>query len=261
MRRQDLGFVLVSILLLVAPLAMEGQTKKQIEDQRIELLRGLDAEYAIAQTYFPRSKRPLEFEASTGYWNKEGWQQIGDQMGPAARAGDSVQVTKVTIERDVIVLELNNGMRSQQGRWYNNGGPVVDTAAPAPGGTSIAVHFTGGLAGITSEKVKDALEPILSFDARSATGNYLDKLPPEIKAAIENKKVIVGMTRDQLLQAMGPPVRKSRENVDGVDLEDWVYGNPPGKVTFVTLKGEKVVKVMDAYANPGGSVAETPVNP
>ena len=34
------------------------------------------------------------------------------------------------------------------------------------------------------------------------------------------------------------------------------YGNPPGRVTFVTLKGSKVVKVKDAYANLGGSVSD-----
>ncbi len=249
-------------VLLMTALAVQAQTKKQIEDQRIELLRGLESEFATAQTYIPRSTRPLEFEAATGYWNKEGWQQIGDQMGPAARDGDMVQVTKVTIDKDAIVLELNHGANGQRGRWYSNGaGGVTDTGAPAPGGSVIAVHYPSGLAGVTSEKVKDALAPVLSFDSRTATGNYVDKLPPEVKAAIADKKPIVGMTRDQLLLAMGSPVRKSRENVNGDDLEYWVYGNPPGKVTFVTLKGQKVVKVMDAYANPGGSVADTPLNP
>ncbi len=260
MRRHQVSFAVV----LMTALAAQAQTKKQIEDQRIDLLRGLDAEYATAQTYIPRSKRPLEFEAATGYWNKEGWQQIGDQAGPAAREGDMVQVTKVTIDKDAIVLELNHGFNGQGGHWYNNSGPgggITDTGAPAPGGTVIAVHYPSGLAGVTSEKVKDALAPVLSFDARTATGNYLDKLPPEIKAAIADKKAILGMTRDQLLLAMGTPVRKSRENVNGDDLEFWVYGNPPGKVTFITLKAQKIVKVMDAYANPGGTVAETPLNP
>ena len=69
------------------------------------------------------------------------------------------------------------------------------------------------------------------------------------------------MTREPVDPGRGPPVRKSRENIDGVDLEDWMYGNPPGKVTFVTLKGQKVVKVMDAYAEPGGNVALSPHAP
>ena len=123
------------------------------------------------------------------------------------------------------------------------------------------VHFAGGIGGVTSADVKKALGGVLNFNQRTVTEEYTDNLPPEIKQAILDKKAIVGMTRDELMLAMGPPVRKSRESVDGVDLEDWIYGNPPGRVTFVTLKGSKVVKVKDAYANLGGSVAETPHQP
>lgn len=253
------------VVLLAATLALRGDSKKQAEDQRLELLRGLGSEYATARTYFPRSKTPLGFEADTGYWNLEGWQQLGAQMGPAARTGDLVQVTKVTFEGGLIVLELNNGINGH-GRWYdrvgvNGNAPVNDTAAPAPGGTTISVHYSGGLGGITSMQVKKDLLPILDFNQRSATENYTETLRPEVKAAIRDKKAFVGMTREEVLLALGQPAHKSRENVDGVDLEDWVYGTPPGKVTFVTLKGQKVVKVMDAYANPGGNVAETPHNP
>ncbi len=254
------------VVLLTAALAVRGDSKKQAEDQRLELLRGLGSEYATARTYMPRSKTPLGFEADTGYWNESGWQQLGAQTGPAARTGDLVQVTKVTIQGEVIILELNNGFSGQRGKWYdrvgvNGGGPINDTATPAPGGTVISVHYPRGLSGVTSGQVKKDLGPILNFDQRSATENYTDTLPPEVKAAITSKKVIVGMTREQVIMALGQPAHKSRENVDGVDLEDWVFGNPPGKVTFVTLKGQKVVKVMDDYANPGGDVALSPHAP
>jgi hypothetical protein len=267
MSNEMYGFVPRAILVLfTAALALHGDSKKQAEDQRIELLRGLDSEYATAQTYLPRSRKPLEFDASNGYWNEEGWQQVGKEMGPAARTGDLVQVTKVTIEKDVIILELNNGVNGQRGRWYdhvdvNGNGPITDTTTPAPGGTTIAVHYPGGMSGVTSGDVKKALLPVLNFNQRTATQNYTENLPPEIKAAIQDKKVIVGMTREQVVMSVGVPVRKSRESVDGVDLEDWIYGNPPGKVTFVTLKNQKVLKVTESYANLGGSVAETPHTP
>jgi hypothetical protein len=51
--------------------------------------------------------------------------------------------------------------------------------------------------------------------------------------------------------ALGLPVRKIRETKDGVELEDWIYGAPPGKITFVTFDGNKVVKVKEAYAGLG----------
>jgi len=251
------------VILVTAAAALRGDSKKQAEDQRLELLRGLTAEYATARAYLPRSRTPLIVEASDGYFNQKGWQAIGAEMGPAARSGDLIQITKVTIDKDAIVLEINNGIKGQKGHWYDhvdNGG-ITDTVTPAPGGTTLAVHFSGGIDGVTSNDVKKALGGVLNFNQRTVTGEFTDNLPPEMKQAIVDKKAIVGMTREELLLAMGPPGRKSRENVDGVDLEDWMYGTPPGRVTFVTLKGSKVIKVKDSYANPGGSVAAPPRQP
>lgn len=267
MRNHKIGQTSRAIaVLLTAALSLRGDSKKQAEEQRLELLRGLGSEYATARTYFPRSKSPLGFEADTGYWNQSGWQQLGAQTGPAARSGDLVQITKVTVQGEMIILELNDGPNGQRGHWYdrvsvNGGGPIGGAGAPAPSGTVISVHYGSGLSGVTSERVKKDLAPILLFDQRSATESYTETLSPEMKAAVQDKKVVVGMNRDQVLLVLGQPVRKSRENVDGVDLEDWVYGNPPGKVTFITLKGQKVIKVFDDYAVPGGSVAETPHAP
>jgi hypothetical protein len=63
------------------------------------------------------------------------------------------------------------------------------------------------------------------------------------------------MNREQVLLAMGHPRNKSRETRDGDEMEDWVYGNPPGKMTFITFTEGKVVKVREDYANIGGSTA------
>jgi hypothetical protein len=54
--------------------------------------------------------------------------------------------------------------------------------------------------------------------------------------------------------AMGRPQHKSREVKDGLEIEDWVYGTPPGKITFVTFTGDKVIKVKESYAGLGTSV-------
>jgi hypothetical protein len=40
-----------------------------------------------------------------------------------------------------------------------------------------------------------------------------------------------------------------------VESEDWIYGEPPGKITFVTFAGSKVVQIKEAYADIGGSTA------
>jgi hypothetical protein len=61
--------------------------------------------------------------------------------------------------------------------------------------------------------------------------------------------------------ALGPPDGKSRETKDGVEIEDWIYGRPPGRVMFVTFAGAKVMKVKETYAGLGGTIADTPKQP
>jgi hypothetical protein len=40
-----------------------------------------------------------------------------------------------------------------------------------------------------------------------------------------------------------------------VQLEDWIFGTPPGRIVFVTFEGDKVVRVKETYAGLGGEVA------
>jgi hypothetical protein len=254
------------VMFAVAAASLHADSKKSAEDQRIELLRGLTAEYATVKTYLPRSKSPLRIEAPTGEYDKQQWQAIGRADGPAARTGEQMQVTKVTIERDAIILDLNGGYKGvKTGHWYDkiqvqgpiSGGPVNSgsTAPPAQGGTTVALHFSEGLGDITSAEVKKILAPVLDFEKHSVTEDYVDTLSPEMKKAVQEKRAIEGMDRDAVLAAIGRPTRKSRDVQDGVEFEDWIYGEPPGRVTFVTFKGQKVVRVKEMYANPGGSVS------
>jgi hypothetical protein len=257
------GRVLVAFLAITSAYA---DSKKLTMDQRVELMRGLVAEYAKAKVPLPRSKQALNFEAG-GSYDKDKWNQAYKELGPAARVGDVVQVTKVDIEKDKIVLEINGGMK-RKGGWRDHvsvgmGGIPVGTtqqqqgAVNAPSGTTIALVFPEPIGELTAKEVKKLLAPVLDFDKQSATEQYAETIPPEIKKAIEEKKPIAGMDRDQVVLALGPPNRKSRETKDGVDYEDWIYGVPPGKVTFITFSGQKVVKIKDSYAGLGGSIAET----
>jgi hypothetical protein len=72
-----------------------------------------------------------------------------------------------------------------------------------------------------------------------------------MQKAISEKRALVGMDRDEVLLALGHPDHKYRESKDGVDMEDWIFGTPPGKITFVTFTGSKVVKVKEQYAGLG----------
>jgi hypothetical protein len=84
----------------------------------------------------------------------------------------------------------------------------------------------------------------------------MDTLPEPVQKAIKERRVLLGMDKDQVLLALGKPKNKSREpNASGDEIEDWIYGDPPGKMVFVQFTEGKVVKVNDSYANIGGTTA------
>jgi len=131
----------------------------------------------------------------------------------------------------------------------------------APGGTTIELLFHKPLEPMKASDVKKMLAPVLDFEQRTATELYAEVLPAPVQKAIAEKKVIEGMDRDQVLLAMGRPNHKSREVKDGVELEDWIFGQPPGKIVFVTFNGSKVIKVKEEYAGLGTEVADPKLPP
>ena len=253
----------IGILTLLPPLAVAAD-KLGFED-RVELTRGLMSEYATVKVLLPRSKKDLEFE-SNGTYDKKAWSEIAKEAGPAARTGDLVQITKIDFDSDRLVLQINGGYKGGH-KWYQGIQVSANGSAPtpvsrssdsnAPGGTSIAILFHKPLEPIKAAEIKKLLAPVLDFEKRSAAEIYSETLPPEVQKAIKDKHVIEGMTHEQVVMAMGRTSKRSRETKDGVDLEDWVYGTPPGKITFVTFAGDKVIKVKEEYAGLG-TVVETP---
>jgi hypothetical protein len=237
-------------------------------DERIEVERGLSSEMANAKMQLPRSKKALSF-SSDGRIDEPAWQKAQREYGIAARVGDQIQITRVVIEPDRILLEINGGLKGGH-RWYDH----IQVSAPigtsyptdqnansnAASGSLIAVTFKGGVPSIKSSDIKQILAPLFDFDKHSATGNYVEELPAPIQKAIKEQHAVEGMDREQVLLAMGRPRSKSRETKDGDELEDWIYGDPPGKITFVTFSEGKVVKIREAYANVGGSTAP-PLDP
>jgi hypothetical protein len=117
--------------------------------------------------------------------------------------GDLVEVTHVEIEKDSIILTINNG--SKVGSWKDHiqvgmAGPIgggvqqVNTQdSNAPGGTTIALRFNAPIGELSSNDVKKILAPVLDFDKHTVTEQYTDTLPPEVKKAIEDKKPIRGL--------------------------------------------------------------------
>jgi hypothetical protein len=234
------------------------QADKLSFDERMEIERGLNAEFATMKVILPRAKKPLVIH-SDGQYDAKGWQKALDEQGPSARQGDQVQITRVEIESNRIMLEINGGTRS--GHWYDHvqvgmGGsstPVSTNQNGQANGSHVALVFPGAVPSLKAADIRQMLSPVFDFEKHSASQQYVESLPEPVKKAIKEQKAIEGMDHDQVLLAMGKPRSKTREtNQDGDAIEDWIYGDPPGKMTFVKFNEGKVVKVQESYANVGG---------
>jgi hypothetical protein len=177
--------------------------------------------------------------------------------------GDIIQITGVKFEKKRLVLQINGGFKGGR-KWYERiqvggmgGGMrrVGGTATSQTIGTVLALVFADGVPELEAEDIKEILNSVLDFEKHSATEQYIESLPEPVQAAIKENRAIEGMDIDAVLISMGKPIRKVRETKDGMQTEDWVYGEPPGKITFVTFHGTKVIRVKETYAGLGGSTA------
>ena len=80
-----------------------------------------------------------------------------------------------------------------------------------------------------------------------------------MQKAIKEKRVLVGMNKEQVIMAMGRRAAQvardqGRPRTGGLGLRQ-----APGKITFVTFNGDKVIKVKDSYAGLGSQVSDQPV--
>jgi hypothetical protein len=260
------AYTTASVLAIFCLGALTGRLpakhEKLTPEERIWLTRDLTAEYATAKRGIPKSKKALPIDVS-GKVDEGAWSEAQDEHGPAIRQGDLIQITKIEFEDKRLVLEVNGGFKGGK-KWYERiqvaGSAGVSTvptnrSAANPAGTTIALVFPDGVPAVEAAQVKKYLAPVLDFEKRTATEQYVQSLPEPIQAAIKEKRAMEGMDREMVMLALGRPEQKVRETKDGVEVEDWVYGKPPGKIVFVTFQGAKVVEIRERYAGMGGSVA------
>lgn len=243
------GAAFLGLLLTVIFLPQFILAKKQSkEDTRIAIIRKLGSEIAVAKVPLPRGKRGIYLNAKGEVNQKDADAELR-LNGPAIRAGMPVEITKITFKSEKIVFEINGGGKSGK-KWYqhieigvgNTTHPISQQPPVLTYGSWITLTLPGKMTYVTSDQVKKLLDPVLDFDRHSPTVLYSPTVPPKVKEAIKKHEVVVGMDHDAVLSAKGPPDRKVREEREGVEQEDWIYGLPP-HVLFVTFDGDTVVSV------------------
>jgi hypothetical protein len=230
------------------------------DSSKLELIRYVSGEFAKAIKPLPAGKEG--FHLSVGKTlEPEQLDRAVATHGPAVNTGDNVQITKLEFRDHQIVVDVNGGGRGKR-HWRDHlqigiggaGYPPTQTSTTQdsgppgmqPGmGSTIFLDFNKSLPDLTPDELKQILSPFLNFaKERSAAVQWFDTLPPEMKKAIQDRKPVVGMDREELVAAIGKPDHKVRErDSDGNDIEDWIYGQPPSKTVFVRFQGERVTSI------------------
>jgi hypothetical protein len=238
-------FLLGSTLALADSKPNPRQPPPISKQTRFMLIRGLNAERVFVRKIFPMGEKGLTIKNGVVTPDDAQLRFQAAQYGPAARPGDRAQISDVVVKDKSIIFEINGGPKKKK-KWYQRievagmGGstPIAPDNNPQnPRGSFVVLAFDKYVPEITPQEVKQLLAPVFDFTALTATQAYTDSLPPKVREAVKNHKVLVGMDREMVSVAKGRPDKKIRERDDRGEYEEWMYGTPPKDVEFIRFGG------------------------
>ena len=238
-------------MLLAVGLGMTHAKENLPRDDRLVLIRELDHEIAVTKLPLPKGKHGVYVDSSGKLDQVKAREELRNQ-GTAVSPGMPIEITRMTFKGDRILFEINGGGKTGK-KWYQHievgmGTSTTPIATPqqqnaqVATGSYITLEVAGKVQNLSTVQVKQLLSSVLDFQRHSPTVLYSPSIPPKFKDAIQKHEIIVGMDRDAVLSAKGPPDRKVREVREGTEQEDWIYGFPP-HVLYVTFDGDNVVSV------------------
>lgn len=218
---------------------------------RLELERLLQAEQGFAMRPFPKGHKGLTLEANGKLEPAgESYLDMVTAQGMCAKPGDRVVLTDVKFDKKSIIFMLNGGpdakhrfLRHIQLGTGTQMNPVVQDDGTEAQGARLTLAFKEGVPELTASDVKALLSPLISFDVKTPIQAFTDTLPAKLKDAILNHQVMVGMSTEMVIFALGPPESKQREMDGQMPFEEWIYGAPPKPVEFVRINGNRVIRL------------------
>jgi len=229
------------------------------EENRVALIRGIQAEYINVKKAFPQGKEGLIFKNGAIRPGDQEIRKLIAMNGPAARPGDKSQITGFAFKDKNVILEINGGPQKKK-KWYERvsvtgmGGTTEVSPQSAQDanarGSVLIVQFDKFIPDMNVEQFKKYLAPIFDFKPLAGSEAYVESLPPKVKQALKEKRVLVGMNRDLVTLSKGRPQQKIREHDGDTEYEEWIFGVPPQDVEFVRFVGDEVVQ--DKIMRVGG---------
>jgi len=221
---------------------------------RLEIVRYVSGEFAKVMKPIPAGKKGFKVEVGKKLDESE-LKTALRAHGQAANPGDTGQVTGIEFRNKEIVVEINGGGRSsfnlrdhiQVGVGQQMQTPLEQPGSHKNNGGTLVLDFGKSVPDMSADDLMTDLQVFLDFTKEhSGAVNWLDTLPPQFKEAIQDHQALEGMNHDMVLAALGRPGHKVRErDPDGSETEDWIYGTPPARTTFVTFVGDKVIRVKE----------------
>jgi len=231
---------------------VELPDRKLTNAGKMDVIRGMTAEMGFARKPFPFGKIGLTLkDGKLVNPNEQQLQEMMNVYGPAVKVGERARITDVKFKDKAIIFEINGGPQKKK-KWYEHVqvsgmGGTVQPGAPTDDtnihGSYVELAFDKFVPEATPEQLKQLLDPVINFNAKSATEAYLDTIPPPAKKAIADHRVLVGMNREMVTYAKGRPPQKYRDKDGDTDYEEWIYGTPPQDVEFIRFVGDEVVRV------------------
>lgn len=216
-----------------------------------ELITAFTAEQGFARRPLPLDSRGLLLHAN-GELKPDGvdYEELLQRKGVSSKAGDRLVISDVKIESNRIVFEFNGGPDHKHKflRHVSVGGiggetPVVQDDGQEPVGSRLTLLFSNYVPEMTPDQLRALIQPVMDFNVKTPLEAYVDTLPPNLKEAILNHHVLVGMDRKMVIYALGQPREKVREAGNGVPFEEWIYGEAPQPTQFIRFQGNRVVQV------------------
>lgn len=229
----------------------QDKPKPISKETRIEVIRLLNAEFVWTRKPLPQGEKGIAIKPNGEVDpNDAELKRLVAIKGQSAKPGERVQITNVVFSGNKIVLEINGGAKKKT-KWYQRiqvgvGGATAQ--APQPDekatGSYLALEFKDYIPEVTLAQLKEKMAPVFDFSVKSSAQAYVDTLPENVRKAIGEHRVLVGMNKEMVNSSLGrPPQRIRDKDEQNRSYEEWIFGEPPQDVQFIRFVGDEVVQV------------------
>jgi hypothetical protein len=243
---------ITAVLILPLALAVPGHAQLT-QDARYGILAGMIAVEGAARIPMPLGKSGVEL-SEAGLINRDKLQKEIANEGSVITPGKVVTITAIEFHDKSIDFEIDGGGTKKKNILSNiqvgvGGVSSADQQrkpTPDARGSRISLMFAGKVPqSLTSDELKNLLNPVLDFSKQSLLRTGIEALPPEFQEAVKAKEARIGMDSNTVLLALGQPNKRIRnsQSGDNEESEDWLYIGRGRRQMFVTFEKDVVVSI------------------